>query len=151
MLYFPIHRTITHSIVAPVAVAAIGAVVLRRARHEAVWPTALVCAVAYASHLLLDWLGGDTKIPRGIQLLWPFSAEWYISNWEVFRPTHLGSFFTAPIIVSNSLAVMRELLFLGPIALLALRWRHRSVTAYTRRAAPHDRGAQNLVITSEVD
>ena len=41
---------------------------------------ASMCAAAYATHLLLDWLGVDLSPPRGIQALWPFSD----------RVVHLG-------------------------------------------------------------
>ena len=35
----------------------------------------VAAALAYGSHLLLDWLGDDTTPPIGIMALWPFSRE----------------------------------------------------------------------------
>jgi hypothetical protein len=79
--------------------------------------------------MLLDWLGGDTKTPVGLQLLWPFSDRWYISSWELFRATRLSGFFTVPTILSNGTAVLRELLLLGPFALAVLYVRRRMLSA----------------------
>ena len=46
-----------------------------------------MCAAAWATHLLVDWLSADQSAPRGIQLLWPFDGRWFISGWDVFRRT----------------------------------------------------------------
>ncbi|MBW2269983.1 MAG: metal-dependent hydrolase [Deltaproteobacteria bacterium] len=35
--------------------------------------------LAYASHLAVDWIGTDLRPPIGIPLLWPLSAETWIS------------------------------------------------------------------------
>jgi hypothetical protein len=69
----------THSITA-VLVATIIAHWMTRWRTGVFnWRLALLCGAAYGSHLLLDWLDNDTKQPAGIQLLWPFSNQWFIS------------------------------------------------------------------------
>jgi inner membrane protein len=124
-LYPPAHRAMTHSLVAAVAAAALIAIVKRRERSADTAVVALACGLAYASHLLLDWLGGDTKIPAGIQLLWPYSNDWFISPVGVFRATDLGGFFKPWTMVSNALAVLRELLVMVPIAVAAHAWRRR--------------------------
>jgi membrane-bound metal-dependent hydrolase YbcI (DUF457 family) len=80
--------------------------------------TTLLASIAYASHLLLDWLGADNSPPRGIQLLWPFSDRWLISDWDIFRQTARQHFLTAPIIWQNVTAVAQELAILVPIVLL---------------------------------
>lgn len=92
LLYPPIHRTITHSLVAAALAGVMAWLLVRRTTRDA-WRVAVVCALAYGSHMLLDWMGGDTKLPAGIQLLWPFSDHWFISSWGVFRATTLGGFF----------------------------------------------------------
>ena len=126
LLFLPVHRTVTHSLFATAIAGIAVAVVLRRKRRPEVWLPALVCAIAYASHLLLDWLGGDTKIPAGIQLLWPFSDRWFISHWGVFGSTDLGGFFRPRVMIANALAVLRETVLLMPIAAAAYLWRrHR--------------------------
>ena len=45
----------------------------------------VVVAVAYATHVLCDWLGADSSAPRGLMALWPFSNEYFISDWNVFN------------------------------------------------------------------
>src|SRR5579884_2398360 len=78
------HRTATHSLTATAVIFIVAAAVTGQVTR---WRTATLCAVAQASHLLLDWLGADNFAPRGIQLLWPWSDRWFISNLDVFRQT----------------------------------------------------------------
>jgi len=82
------------------------------------WRVALLCGLSYGSHLLLDWLAADNYPPRGIQLLWPFSRRWFISDVDLFRQTARQEFFTAPIIRQNVVAVAQECLILLPILAL---------------------------------
>ena len=76
--------------------------------------------VAYGTHVLLDWLGSDSSTPRGIMALWPFSSAFYISGFEVFdrveRRYWLPDFWRA-----NGIALVREIVILGPVAWLVLR------------------------------
>jgi membrane-bound metal-dependent hydrolase YbcI (DUF457 family) len=115
------HRTATHSLTAVVVVFIVAAAVTGQVTR---WRTALVCAAAYASHLLLDWLGVDGYPPRGIQMLWPFSDAWFISDWDVFRQTARQQLLTAPVIRTNLLAIAQELAILVPV--LYLLWVVRS-------------------------
>jgi len=120
------HRTATHSVTAMLLVTIVAAAVtgqvtpLRASRGggQARWRVALVCGLSYGSHLLLDWLAADNYPPRGIQLLWPFSSRWFISDFDLFRQTARQEFFTAPIIRQNAIAVAQECLILLPILAL---------------------------------
>ena len=122
------HRTATHSVTAMLLVTIVAAAVtgqvtpLRGPRFgaQARWRIALMCGISYGSHLLLDWLAADNYPPRGIQLLWPFSSRWFISDLDLFRQTARQEFLTAPIIRQNLIAVAQECLILVPI--LALIW-----------------------------
>jgi membrane-bound metal-dependent hydrolase YbcI (DUF457 family) len=121
------HRTATHSLTAALLVFIIAAAVPGKVTTNDVrplngatrdWRAALLCSLAYASHLLLDWLGADWFPPRGIQLLWPFSDRWFISDWDIFRQTARRHFLTAPIIWQNVIAIAQELAILLPIVLV---------------------------------
>jgi len=111
---FVTHRTVTHSVgaVALVAVAAAG---LAASSRRPVARITAMCAAAYATHLLLDWLGVDQYPPRGLQILWPFSREWLISNLDIFRQTARQELLTPPIILKNLLAIVQEIAMLGPV------------------------------------
>ena len=121
-LAFVEHRTVTHSIGAVCVVAVFAAVIAATTRRP-VARVATMCAAAYASHLLLDWLGTDVYFPYGLQALWPFSREWYISGTGVFRQAARHHLFTRPVLVANALAMAQELAILLPV--LALLWRAR--------------------------
>jgi hypothetical protein len=79
---------------------------------------ALVVALAWASHVLLDWLGSDTSPPIGVMALWPAASAYYESDLHVFmavsRRYWLPEFWTY-----NFTVLARELLTLGLPALLA--------------------------------
>ena len=73
------HRSITHSFVSVVVVAAVAGVLAAKARLP-VTRIACMCAGAWATHMLLDWLAVDPSTPRGIQALWPFDDRWFMSG-----------------------------------------------------------------------
>jgi inner membrane protein len=91
---------------------------------RAQWRFALAAAAAYASHILLDWLGSDGAPPIGIMALWPFTRQYYESNLHVFyaisRRYWLPDFWAF-----NLRAVAREAMVLGPAAALIFWWRAR--------------------------
>jgi membrane-bound metal-dependent hydrolase YbcI (DUF457 family) len=111
------HRTATHSVTGVLVIFIVAAAVTGQVTR---WRTAAVCAAAYASHLLLDWLGVDRYPPPGIQLLWPWSDAWYISGWNVFRQTLRQQLWTAPVMRQNAAAIAQEIAILLP--LLAVLW-----------------------------
>ena len=113
-LAFAAHRTMTHSLCAAACVGLLAAAIAADTRRP-IARIALMCAAAYGSHLLLDWLGADDYPPRGIQALWPISREWFISNADVFRQTARQEIFTRPVILKNVQAIVQELAILGPI------------------------------------
>jgi membrane-bound metal-dependent hydrolase YbcI (DUF457 family) len=84
---------------------------------------AAALVLAFTSHLLLDWLAVDPTPPQGIQLLWPFASDWYISGLNIFRGTARRNLFTAQTTWINATAIAQELAILGPIAWLT--WRVR--------------------------
>ena len=112
-LAFVAHRTVTHSIGAVVVVTLLAAAFAATSRRS-ILRIASMCAAAYGSHLLLDWLGADYYPPRGLQLLWPLNHEWYISGLDVFRQTARLRIFTRGPMMTNLRAVVQELAILGP-------------------------------------
>ena len=90
---------------------------------------------AFASHLLLDWLGADPTPPNGVQLLWPFNDRWFISGLDLFRGTARRNLFTAQSMWINAAAIAQELAITGPIALFV--WRVTSAK-HTASAARRD-------------
>jgi membrane-bound metal-dependent hydrolase YbcI (DUF457 family) len=136
-LAFPgAHRTVTHSIGAVVVVAVVAAALAHRAGRPVLRIT-LMCAAAWGSHLLLDWLGVDRYPPRGIMALWPISHAWYISELDIFRQTARLRIFTRPVMLVNLKAIAQEIAILAPIA--AALWLVR-VKALARLAAQVTRG-----------
>jgi LexA-binding, inner membrane-associated putative hydrolase len=121
------HRAATHSVLAIALVAIVSMLVTAKVTGRVDWRIVLLFTTAYGSHLLLDWSSEDTRLPRGVQLLWPFSQRWFISDWQFFRSTIRERIFSLSSIRINLLAVVQEIAILGPIA--ALAWSVRVKTA----------------------
>ena len=121
------HRLYTHSLV---AVALVGLTVALAGGASgqrlglSTMRVACVCAAAYGSHVLLDWLGDDRSVPFGIRALWPLTDTYYQSDLRLFPPVErrywLPGFWTA-----NLRAIGWELAVLGPFAVLALWFQRR--------------------------
>jgi hypothetical protein len=125
-ILFSSHRTGMHSVGALGLVLAAAAMAARW-RGWPVLATTMACGIAFGSHLFLDWLGHDAAPPIGLLVLWPFSETYYISGADVFADVSRRYWKPEEFILKNAQAVARELLILGPIALLAWWARRRSV------------------------
>ncbi len=114
------HRTATHSFTAVAAVFIVTAFVTggvtTRARR---WWDASMCALAWSSHLFMDWLGADPSTPSGLKVFWPFSDRFYISGLGFFpateRDIHVSHF-----LVQNARAATVELCVGGILVAVAL-------------------------------
>ena len=130
LLYLAIHRSITHSIPVAILVTIISVVVTGwvtrtdpvpergqldvKRRSDTAW-IGLSLGAAWSSHVLLDWLGADANPPYGIQMLWPFSEQWFVSGWGVFRGTERRDPFSVTSILKNSKAAIQEIAVMGPV------------------------------------
>ncbi len=111
-VFFHTHRTYSHSLGAAAIVWGVVAVIAWRLRLP-VLRTATVCAAAYASHVLLDWLGRDD---RGLMALWPFSTADYRSGLDLFLEFTVISrrrWGIVSVLLFNVPTLARELLVFG--------------------------------------
>jgi LexA-binding, inner membrane-associated putative hydrolase len=114
------HNMETHSLGAAV-LASLGVLAWTRGRGRRL---ALLVALAWASHVLFDWLGSDDTPPLGVMALWPLTSDFYFAHAYVFeaisRRTGLPNFWP-----HNLYAVATEVLMLVPITALAAWLRRR--------------------------
>jgi membrane-bound metal-dependent hydrolase YbcI (DUF457 family) len=109
------HRTFTHSIGA-VALIGVLAAVVATWQSRPPWRVAWMCASAYATHLLLDWMAADSSTPPpGLEALWPFTHAWFISGWDLFKQLERRHLLAVPVVKENLLAVGQEIAILGPV------------------------------------
>ena len=83
---------------------------------------ALACALAVSTHVLFDWLGSDDVAPLGVMALWPLTSEFFYSDAWLFGAIS-RHYWRSDFVSQNVLAVLRELLILGP--LVAVFWFYR--------------------------
>ena len=119
------HRGMTHSVGMAAAAGLAATLLTRRSR----WGVAVT--LAWSSHVLLDWLGNDTRPPVGVMALWPLSREYYKTAVEIF-PAVSRRYWLAEFWIYNLNAVAVELATLLPIVALVV-W-------LTRRFGRRDRG-----------
>ncbi len=111
------HRGPAHSIGAAMIVGFVVWLITRR------WRWGAAAALAWTSHVLLDWLGEDSKPPIGIEALWPFSDGYYRASHTIFPGVARQFWRPWPFIKTNSYAAMFELILLLPIVFVILKLR----------------------------
>jgi inner membrane protein len=152
LIFLSRHRAITHSLGAVIVIFIVATAVTGwvtrpsssvRGRSPRIRPglpvlrIGLMCAAAYGSHLLLDWLSVDTTFPYGLQALWPFSDGWYISGLDLFPGTERRHILSMAAFRKNLIAISWEMAMLLPV--LGLLWLVR-VKALTGLATETARG-----------
>ena len=113
------HNQETHSLGAALVA---GALVYAWKRQP--W-LALAVALAWASHVLFDWLGSDTTPPLGVMAMWPLSSEYYFSNAFFFEAIS-RRYWLDNFVTHNLWAVTSEILILGPVLLIITLIRSRA-------------------------
>ena len=121
------HRTATHSLGSIIVITILARAVTGKVTASASdgWRLAVLCGAAWGSHVVLDWMGADTSRPRGVQVLWPFSDQWFISGWDVFRRVERRHPFDPATMTSNLKAVAQEMAIMLPV--VAAAWWMRRV------------------------
>lgn len=113
-LLLAIHRGPTHSIGAALIVGLATTALASDVR------LGLAAGCAYATHVVLDWLGADNSMPVGIMALWPITWEYYQASRPIFdsvwRRNETPDFWS-----HNVRALARELVILVPLAWIGLR------------------------------
>jgi LexA-binding, inner membrane-associated putative hydrolase len=108
------HRAFTHSIGAVFFVALFAAAMALKSRRPIARVIAM-CAAAYATHLLLDWLAEDPYFPYGICALWPLSDRFYISGLDIFPQTARRFITSESAMRQNARAALQEIAIMGPV------------------------------------
>ena len=115
------HRGISHSVGAAAIAGAVAWLFTKRVGFG------VAVALAWGSHIFLDWLSNDTRPPLGVMAFWPFTSEYYKSNLEIFPPVS-RRYWEARFWIYNLRALVFESIVLGPPALVCIflsRYRNR--------------------------
>ena len=104
-------------------------------RAQSVLRVAVICAAAYGSHLLLDWLAIDRRLPYGLQVLWPFSDRWYISGLDFFPQTERRNILSLAALRINLWAMSFETAVMLPVLCLVWLIHVKTVTGLSAEVA----------------
>lgn len=113
------HQGIVHSIGFAVAAGLAAAILGQWRRAERPAKLGAVVGLAYASHLVLDFLSRDTNPPIGLKMLWPLSDGYFKSPWPLFLD--VGRAFDWRTLAHNAVAGAWEVVLLAPVAWFAWR------------------------------
>lgn len=87
----------------------------------------LLLFLLYLSHLVLDYLTVDTRLPIGEPLFWPVSHRYLISPVLIFsdvqKTSNSGTFLHSLFVRHNFLGMIREFLILFPFVVAPPLWR----------------------------
>jgi inner membrane protein len=78
------HHGFFHTLGASLVVGSIGGFFFSRDKGK-FWKYAVVIALIYYFHVVMDYLTEDKRPPFGVLLFWPFSQEYFISSFLVFK------------------------------------------------------------------
>ena len=134
------HHQWTHSLFFAVLTGILVVLFLRISRRRWDLKPGFIYGGVTLTHVLVDMVSADSSVPYGVQLLWPFSSEYYISPLTVLADLHKGmnndGFIQSLICEHNLYTVLRELVILLPLfaAAVFLRYgRHHGKQTLKRR------------------
>lgn len=113
------HNMETHSLGAAVAAAVIAWLWWRGQAR-----LALTVGLAWASHVLFDWLGSDDTAPLGVMAFWPLTSTFYFAHAYVFEAIS-RRYWLDGFVAHNLWAVTTEVLMLAPVLAVVAWWRTR--------------------------
>jgi membrane-bound metal-dependent hydrolase YbcI (DUF457 family) len=117
------HNNETHGLGCALLAGALGAIAFPLLRFSRPYALAFAVSLAWASHTLLDYLNRDTSPPIGLMALWPWSSSYYKFPWPLFMD--IGRTLDLTTVRHDLVAAAWEACVLGPLLLLALRYRRR--------------------------
>lgn len=115
------HNREFHSIGLALLAGALGLLAFRLLRLSRPLALATAVALAWTSHLVLDYLNVDTSPPIGLMALWPFSQAFFKSPVPIFMD--IGRTLTWTTVRHNAVAGAWECVVLVPVLLGA--WRYK--------------------------
>ena len=118
------HHQFMHSLIFVVAVALIIAFAFNKLLTQGRYFLSFIwlCIPGF-THLFLDALSRDTSAPYGMQLLWPFSKEYFMFPFTIFadiqRSSENSTFISSLFSLHNFEALLVEIVVLTPVVILA--------------------------------
>jgi len=111
------HHGVSHSLGMAILTGLLGGAFFWRKKGTSFWSGSLVIGLTYYFHILLDYFTVDERLPFGMMMVWPFSNEYYISNFKIFdkmvRSDQSGDFFQSLFCMTNFWVALKELLIMG--------------------------------------
>ncbi|MBN1155416.1 metal-dependent hydrolase [candidate division KSB1 bacterium] len=116
------HHGMTHSFFFALLVSVVVALIYRLIRRKDFIRAMLLMFAVYVSHLVMDFLGKDTRYPFGEQLFWPLSDDYFLSSFYIFNDVHKASsseiFIQSLFNWHNLMTIAQEVVILLPILIL---------------------------------
>ncbi|HHL72187.1 MAG TPA: metal-dependent hydrolase [Bacteroidetes bacterium] len=118
------HQGMSHSLAAALFFGVFCALFFSRKHGGNFTAYATICALVYASHMLLDVFNNDLRAPYGVPLFWPLTEERFISPHWLFASVHKSSesaqFFQSVLSAHNFFVALREVVVMAPVLAVAM-------------------------------
>ena len=128
------HHGISHSFGVG-ALVSVMLVIISRVKKKQSEKKFLLYFSIYCSHLFLDYISLDGRLPLGIPVFWPFSNKYYISPYLILPPimhsaqdnATLGQFLNGVFSIHNLYVILLETIVMSPViaVLVIVRLRQR--------------------------
>jgi inner membrane protein len=136
------HHGISHTLGFSVLIGFLGALYFNFKKKLPFWKVFWIVGGVYFSHVLLDYFGEDNRVPYGVMALWPFTENFYISSFSLFknvtRSDDMFTFFPSLFNAHNLNAVLQELWILGSLCVLMKIWIRRRKGCSHPNSLPRD-------------
>jgi len=114
------HHGVTHTFGAAILVGAFLAFLFSRKKGR-FWLYFLVIGGAYYSHVFMDYLTEDHRLPAGVMMFWPFTSEYFQFPYSLFknvvRSDISEGFFLSLFCWHNFWVALREAIIMGVVLL----------------------------------
>jgi membrane-bound metal-dependent hydrolase YbcI (DUF457 family) len=112
------HRAFSHSLLFCLLATVPLLIYLKVAKIKSRAFISLMWLIAILTHLAIDWVSLDVSDPAGIELLWPFSGQRFMSDPVIFPGARRDEIFSSFTLSYNLFAVTWEILLLVPFVAL---------------------------------
>lgn len=123
------HRLWTHSLGFMLMVGVLVLFIERWVNRAWKFQWSILAMLLIFFHLVVDYLGVDTRGDVGIPIFWPVSSENFISPVSIFRDIHKsnssGNFIQSLFSVYNLWTIIQEILILGSVFIVVFFYKRK--------------------------
>lgn len=116
------HRQATHSFTIAILLGIFSNIIATKLAQKEARKWGGWISILYGSHILLDLFVVDRRPPFGVQALWPFSQDYFISPFSIFQGFHYfdpnADILETLLSQHNFKVFLQEFIFISPFIII---------------------------------